>query len=301
MIDRVLRSGGTDPFVNLALEESLLERGFGGGSVLFLYVNGPCAVIGRNQNPWAEVSAGAAAGGGLPVLRRVSGGGAVYQDEGNLNWSLIVPRPRHDREAELALIVGALREFGIELAPGRRGALLVAGEGPFKRAKVSGTARRLQAERVLHHGTLLLDADLARLASSLGGIEVAASRALASAPSPCANLSSLAPGLDLEAVASALARALVGREAERAEDIADRAYADEAALRLRSWDWTWGATPPFSVGLDWGGGRAILDLRGGRVASVSGPGSESIEGFVGRPFEYGMPVEFVKAMEVLNV
>jgi lipoate---protein ligase len=301
LIDRILRSGLTDPFANLALEESLLERGFGGGSALLLYVNAPCVVVGRNQNPWAEVPARASLDGGLPVLRRASGGGAVYQDGGNLNWSFIVPRPRHDREGELALVVDALREFGIELAAGKRGALFVAGEGPFKGAKVSGTARRLQAERVLHHGTLLIDADLSRLSSSLGGIEVAASRALASAPSPCANLSSLVPGLDLEAVASAFGRALGGREAESAESCADKAYAVAAALRLRSWNWTWGATPPFSIGLDWSGGRALLELREGRVASVSGPGSESIVGFIGRPFEYGMPVEFVKAMEVLHV
>ena len=291
MIDRALRSYSTDPCVNLALEESLLERGFGGGSALLLYVNAPCVVVGRNQNPWAEASAGAqataqaAAQASAPVISRVSGGGAVFQDHGNLDWALIVPRARHDRDAELALVIGALRELGLELEAGPRGGLFIAAEGPFQGSKVSGTARRISAERVLHHGTLLIDADLARLGASLGGIAVEASRALVSVSSPCANISSLAPGLSVEEAASALSLGLAGRAAEAALDIADRSYADDAVLRLRSWDWTWGATPPFSVGADWSGGRVRLDVRGGRVASVSGPGSLLIGSFVGRPLE----------------
>lgn len=283
----------SDPYSNLALEEALLERGFGGGSALLLYENDPCVVVGRNQNPWAEASADAE----LPVLRRVSGGGAVYQDRGNLNWALIVPRARHDRDAELALVVGALRELGLELEAGPRGGLFVSGGGPFKGAKVSGTARRLSSERVLHHGTLLVDADLARLRACLGGIEAEASRALPSLPSPCANLASLQPGLRVEGVALALARSLVGRESEAVEGLIDRSYADEAAVRLRSWEWTWGASPPFSVGMPWSGGRARLDVRGGRVASVSGEGSGSIAGFVERAFDYGLPLACVLAME----
>lgn len=293
MIDRALRSSGTDPYRNLALEESLLERGFGGGSALLVYANDPCAVVGRNQNPWAEIAEGA----GVPVLRRASGGGAVYHDQGNLNWALILPRARHDREAELALVAGALRELGIEAEAGPRGGLFVAGGGPAEGAKVSGTARRFSAERVLHHGTLLVDADLARMAACLGGMELEATRALPSAPSPCANLASLVPGLRVEEAARALAASLVGAGIDEAELVADASYADEAALRLRGWDWTWGATPAFSVGLPWRGGSARLDVRGGRVASVSGPGSGSIAGCVGRAFEYGLPRACAREME----
>jgi lipoate---protein ligase len=307
LIDRALRSRSTDPFANLALEESLLERGFGGGSVLLLYVNAPCAVVGRNQNPWAEVSAEAALGPGpgrgegMPVLRRVSGGGAVYQDLGNLDWSLILPRSRHDREAELALVAGALRELGMELAPGPRGGLFIAGQGPLAGSKVSGTARRLQAERVLHHGTLLVDSELPLLRSALGGMKVEASKALSSVSSPCANLSSLATGLGLEDAASALARALVGREPESAEGVADPLYAADAAIRLRSWDWTWGATPAFAIGLGPSGGGARIEVRGGRVASASGPGSELLGGFIGRAFDYGTPGECVNTLEGSDV
>ena len=293
MIDRAFRSFATDPFLNLALEESLLERGFGGGSALLLYVNDPCVVIGRNQNPWAEMAAAA----DLPVLRRVSGGGAVYHDHGNLNWAFVLPRSRHDKDEELALVAGALRELGVRLEAGPRGGLFVSGEGPFKGAKVSGTARRLASERVLHHGTLLVDADLSRLRSCLGGLEVASSKALPSVPSPSVNLASLASGIGIEDVVRSLSRSICGSDMGDAAPFIDPSYADEASRRLRSWDWTWGATPAFSVDLPWSGGLACVELRGGRVSAVSGPGSTSLVELIGRPFDYGFPLACTRALE----
>jgi lipoate---protein ligase len=293
VIRRALRSEVSDPYRNLALEESLLARGFGGESALLLYANGPCVVVGRNQNPWAEASEGS----GLPLLRRVSGGGAVYQDLGNLNWALLTAPARHDREAELALVAGALRELGIDAEAGPRGGLFMAGGGPHGGAKISGTARRLCAEGVLHHGTLLVDADLARMEAGLGGMEIECSRALPSVASPCVNLASLAPGIGVAEVAEALARTLVGSASDAAGAYADAAYADEAERRLRSWDWTWGATPPFSVTARWSGGLAHIEVKKGRVASVSGPGSEAIAGFVGGAFDYDLPRNCVDEME----
>jgi lipoate-protein ligase A len=293
MYDAALRTTGRDPFSNLALEESLLERGFGFESAVLVSINDPCVVIGRNQNPWVEVSAGFE----LPVLRRVSGGGAVYQDRGNLNWSILVPRPRHDQQAELALIIGALRKLGVEAESGPRGGLFVAVDGPWKGAKLSGTARRLSATRVLHHGTLLVDADLGRLSSSLCGIDVELSKALPSVRSRSVNVSSLVPGLRVEEAALTIARELSGAEPEAAETLADRSYAEEAARRLASWEWTWGATPAFSLLLPWSGGEARMEIKGGIVASVSGSGAERIAGIAGRRFGYDLPASAVLALE----
>jgi lipoate---protein ligase len=304
MYDVALRAAGTEPAVNLALEESLLERGIGQGagdnhsgrsreSAILVYVNDPCVVVGRNQNPWTEVSAGS----GLPVLRRVSGGGAVYHDRGNLNWSLIVPRSRHDRGAELALVARALEGLGIETEPGPRGGLFVAAAGPWKGAKVSGTARRISATRVLHHGTLLVDADLRALSACLGGIEAELSRALPSVRSPSVNLSCLVPGLRVEDALRAIARELSGGEPLEAEGFADRAYAEEAAVRLSSWEWTWGSTPAFSLGLPWSGGLAHIEVKSGIVASASGQGAESLSSVLGRRFGYELPSAALLALE----
>ena len=293
MFDMALRCGGGDPPLNLALEESLLERGFGRASAVLFYINDPCVVIGRNQNPWAEVAAGC----GLPVLRRVSGGGAVYHDRGNLNWSILVPRSLHDRDAELAMVAGALWKLGVDAESGPRGGLFVASDGPWKGAKLSGTARRLTATRVLHHGTLLVGADLGRLSSSLAGIEVESSKALPSVRSPSVNLSTLVPGIGVHDAMMSIALELTGTEPEAAEALADRPCAEEAARRLAAWEWTWGATPAFSVSLPWSGGCARIQVINGIVASVSGEGSERISGVAGRRFGYELPTIAVQSLE----
>jgi lipoate---protein ligase len=293
MHDIALRSAGFDPIRNLALEESILERGRGFDRVLFLYVNDPCIVIGRNQNPWMEVSARSA----LPVLRRVSGGGAVYHDRGNLNWGIVVPRSRHDPASELALISGAMRRLGVEAVSGPRGGLFVADDGPWKGAKLSGTARRLTAARALHHGTLLVDADLGRLGSCLGGIEAERSLALPSVRSASANLSSVVPGLCVDDAALAIAQEFSGFAPEPAEAFADPEYTGRAALRLASWEWTWGATPAFWLSLPCRGGSIQIEIKGGSLASASGPGAERVRDFLGRPFEYGLPASIIEALD----
>lgn len=293
MYDLALLSETDEPVENLAAEEALLEGELGARSVLFLYVNAPCVVVGRNQNPWAEASPD----GKAPVLRRVSGGGAVYHDRGNLNWALIVPRSLHEREAEIALVADALAALGLPTVSGPRGGLFYAGSGRWAGAKISGTARRISAKRVLHHGTLLVNADLATLEASLGGMATSLSRALPSVPSRAANVSDICPGLGLGEIAEALSRRLTGKAAIDAEPAIDRCYAEKAAERLVRWEWTWGETPPFEVALPWSGGEACLEVRHGLVSAPSGPGAELIAGLEGRRFDYGLPEEAVRAME----
>jgi Lipoate-protein ligase A len=283
---RPYRLLGRDPYVNLSSEEALLEAAFSDDPLFLVYVDDACCVIGRNQNPWAELSTQALSpGSGIPVLRRVSGGGTVYHDAGNLNWSFIVPREAHDREAELGLVASALAGIGIDAAEGDRGGLYLA-SGPFRGRKISGTARRFSAKRVLHHGTLLVDADLGRLSSCLGGLAIEASRALPSVSASAVNLASLRPGLRLDEVALALARSICGAEPEHlglAEfpSLASADHRGKAEARLRSWDWTWAQTPPFS----WGQSPRV-EVRAGLVSAVVGPGADQLPGLVGRKFDF---------------
>jgi lipoate---protein ligase len=280
-----LSSSSSDPYANLALEEALLGGELPAGGILLLYVDGPCAVIGRNQNPWVEVGPGA----GLPVLRRISGGGTVYHDEGNLNWSIIAPREYHDRCAELALVVSALAGLGVEAAADERGAIRIAGAGPGAGGKVSGSARRLLRDRVLHHGTLLVDADLGRMASCLGGISAESAASPASVPSRVVDLAAIDPGIRVEDAASALASAFAGRPAEPAEPRADLEAVRRAEARLRSWDWTFGATPSFSIAVGKGLSSALLEARGGVLSAIAGPGAGALGALLGLRFDYSTP------------
>jgi len=297
---QALSSSSLDPRVNLALEECLLGAPLGFEAVLFLYVNAPCLVLGRNQNPWAEISPGA----GLPVLRRISGGGTVYHDQGNLNWALLLPRSRHDPEAELGSIAAALRDLGITASPGPRGGLFVDEPSPFAGRKLSGTARRLEAARVLHHGTLLVNADLGRLASSLGGIPLALPKALASVPGRPANLGELLPGLKVEELAAALATKVAGGpsplpiEGLLAGPGWDRARFDAVRERLGSWEWNYGATPAFTVTVDGQQGRLLASLRSGRLASLEGAGAERVSQLLGSNFDYDTPLKIKEIIDL---
>ncbi len=197
------------PLHAIALEECLVESWSGDGILFLLYVNKPSVIIGRNQNYWREVSPRCA----VPVYRRTSGGGAVYHDEGNLNWAFIVPRAIHNQEEELRRITDALARLGFPAFQGSRGGLFLRlpdGEG---NAKIGGTARRFGTRNILHHGTLLVHANLARMKASLGGIPIQEDTSISSVPATTVNLSSFVPNLSIDMVADHLAWHLTGKPA----------------------------------------------------------------------------------------
>ena len=151
---------GVDPVANLALEEALV-RAVPAVSLLRIWQNGPCVVLGRGQRLHREANVTACATAGVPVLRRASGGGAVYHDLGNLNITLAVPGWVLGLAGDLAaLVAGVLRQLG--LAP------TVTGRGVFAGpVKVSGLASQLTRGAALAHATLLVTTPATRVAAFL--------------------------------------------------------------------------------------------------------------------------------------
>lgn len=261
--------------LNLAREECLFSRLERTGELLLFYVDTAAVVIGRNQMPWAEVRPEALASGTVPLVRRMSGGGAVYHDPGNLNYSLLLPAAAPGRPAAAAIlqpVVRALRALGLRARLSARNAVFVG------RYKVSGTAQFMTSGRILTHGTLLVDANLKRLAGCLGpdpDLQIQ-SRGRPSVASPVANLSDLQPAVTM----AELRRALVRACAEVYGSIAERplAPAVEQAARLlarekyRTWEWNIGRSPPGRI--TWEGNfkgvacRCRLDIRRGRIIRV---------------------------------
>ena len=145
-------SDGTNPHVNLAIEERLLSLG---APCLYLWQNAPSVIVGRNQNAYTECDLGYLREAGIVLARRNTGGGAVYHDLGNLNFSIILPREAHDITRSTAMVVRALKSLGVEAEASGRNDILLFGR------KVSGNAYYSNAAVGLHHGTLLyrLDAD----------------------------------------------------------------------------------------------------------------------------------------------
>ena len=183
-------STSKDPYVNLSIEHHILQKSSPESAVLFLYVNRPSIIIGRNQNPWLEVNLALLnhsrdrpeteppALGAVDLVRRRSGGGTVVHDEGNVNWTVICPSAKFTRDTHAEMVTRALRACGIERARvnERHDIVLDQGEritssdpedthttpytnneaGALRPLKVSGSAYKLTRNRALHHGTCLL-------------------------------------------------------------------------------------------------------------------------------------------------
>ncbi|ETS79464.1 hypothetical protein PFICI_09317 [Pestalotiopsis fici W106-1] len=176
---QVYISKSRDPWLNLSIEHFLLQKSAPESTVLFLYTNRPCVVIGRNQNPWLEVNLGLVNSPGsfkreleqwtdktspgessdVLLVRRRSGGGTVFHDEGNVNYSVICPPEVFDRDRHAEMVVRALRSLGVETARvnERHDIVLdVDGSSGSETYKISGSAYKLTRLRSLHHGTCLL-------------------------------------------------------------------------------------------------------------------------------------------------
>ena len=139
--------------------------------ILFLYQNSPCVVIGRNQNPLVECNLLHLQKNNIPVIRRYSGGGTVYHDLGNLNYSLMTPKDEFQRVKGVTFIKEALNYSNINTVISDRNDLLIRNaKGELK--KISGSAFKLAARKCYHHGTLLCQSALSDLKIGLHADEV---------------------------------------------------------------------------------------------------------------------------------
>lgn len=173
-----------DPFFNLAAEECLLKKD--SGEYLILYINRSSVVIGKHQIAHREADTEYITKNDIPVIRRISGGGAVYHDPGNLNFSFIIQSSggkQVDFRKYLLPVMDFLDSLGVKASFEGKNDLKVNG------LKVSGNAEHVFHNRVLHHGTLLFDTDLNVLKGALRkDTSHYSTRAIESNPSPVMNL-----------------------------------------------------------------------------------------------------------------
>lgn len=235
----------TDPYYNLAFEEYVFTS-FRDEDVFLLWRNAPCMVVGSYQNICREARVPALRRLGIPVLRRISGGGAVYHDLGNLNYSLITRQEgAADYERSLSPILEALHAAGVPARKNRTCDLAIGEE------KISGSAQRAAGGRLLHHGTLLFDADLTALEeiSVRGKNDCFQTKGTPSAVCAVTNIRPhLAQDMTMEAFQRRLLDYLVPDLSNRLE-LTEAQSAEVRRLRdekYRSWDWTWGKTPAFA-------------------------------------------------------
>ncbi|MBQ7871743.1 MAG: lipoate--protein ligase [Oscillospiraceae bacterium] len=270
MISRIALFEGSsfDPHYNLAVEQHLLETVDAGTCVLYLWQNENTVVIGRNQNPWAECRTTLLEEEGGQLARRLSGGGAVFHDLGNLNFTFLVPQGDYDLDRQLGVITEAVRRLGLHAERSGRNDILADGR------KFSGNAFYKNGTQAYHHGTLLVEADMEKLGRYLVPSRAKLqSKGVESVRARVVNLRELNPEISIPGLKAALREAFeavygLNTQVIRPEELDAEAIAALTA-RNRSWEWNYGQRLPFSFQcegrFDWGGVQLAFQVEHGTV------------------------------------
>jgi len=236
---KVVVSPFRNPFINLALEDFFM-RGGADLPLAFFYVNRPCVVLGRFQNPWLECHLPYLAENDIWMVRRQSGGGCVFHDEGNLNYSFIYPEGMIDRRRGVELIQRALSRADIPLEISPRHDLWLEGK------KISGSAFKQTKDASFHHGTFLISSDLMKLEESLKHTMIPKeTKSIASVRSKVISLQQKFPGVEIVDVIDLIANELKTIKFDIEGDLLSQPKVQESFNQLTSWDWLWGETPHF--------------------------------------------------------
>ena len=234
----VIKSDSTDPHRNLAAEEFLTANIGEGTEILFLWQNASTVVIGKNQNSRAECDLERMAADGILLSRRLSGGGAVFHDLGNLCFSFISHEDSHNVTHQLSLIADACRAFGIDAKPTGRNDIEADGR------KFSGHAFYCVGKNKCHHGTVLIASDMGRLSNYLTVSKTKLeAKGIKSVRSRVVNLSELVPDVTVEAFEQALVEAFAP---DMTLPMPNEKHFAERAVFFASREWLLGSDPEFT-------------------------------------------------------
>lgn len=265
---RFYRRAGTNAAENLAIETFLTESVPAGTCVFYLWQNRKTVVVGRNQNAWKECRVDALEADAGFLARRMSGGGAVFHDLGNLNFTFCVPAEDYDLDRQLGVVLSAVRSFGVPAEKSGRNDILV-GE-----KKISGNAFLHRAGKSCHHGTLMVNVDTSQLARYLNvPADKLAAKGVESVRSRIANLVEIVPELTIETLCEALFNAFKEAYGSVPEILTDADFASprvaELTDKFASWDWRLGQRFPFSWSAEtrfaWGGFELRLCVEAGKI------------------------------------
>ncbi len=262
-------SDSLNPYENLAIEKHLLDTTPEDCCTLYLWQNQNTVVIGQNQNPWAECRIELLQAEGGRLARRLSGGGAVYHDTGNVNFTFLCASENADIQKQMQVIERACALAGIQTELSGRNDILADGR------KFSGNAFYNAAGKSYHHGTLLLCADTERMQRYLTPPKAKlAAKGVKSVKSRVVNLTELAPDLTCAAMKAHMLAAfedIYGITA-KVRTVSDKDAVCALAQQYGSWDYLFGSTIPFSAETEahfpWGNLQLLLDVRGGVIADM---------------------------------
>ena len=242
---RCLISNSSNPYFNLATEEYFLKTS--NDEIFMLYINEPTIVVGKHQNLYSEINLPVVRANKIKLARRISGGGTVYQDLNNLNFSFI-----HNCENREQInftkftlpILKALGEIGLKAEFSGRNDLLL------HHRKISGNAMHIYKTRVLSHGTLLFNTDLKKLSTALKSNGKYADKSIKSVRSEVTNISDyLIPSKTIEQFTREIFMLIINRSTDshvKSLDISEEeAIYKISKAKFETWDWIYGYSPKY--------------------------------------------------------
>ena len=255
-------SNQTEPYWNISVENYLVEHAE--SVTLYLWRNRRTVVIGQNQNPFSECNVEALEADGGYLMRRKTGGGAVYHDDGNLNFSFVVPKSLYDQTRQFSVIQRAVESFGLHTELSGRNDILAEGR------KFSGNAFSRGRVNDLHHGTLLISGDMSDLARYLKPKPAKLQKhGVQSVRSRVVNLAELNPEITPESIVPRLKEAFESEYSECSEysdysEIIERPEVRALHDHFASDEWKYGRWKTFTAQcsgqFDWGGVELALTI-----------------------------------------
>lgn len=268
-MNKIIISGENNPYYNIALEKELFENIGDDERILYLWQNEKTVVVGRNQNPFMECNVEKIISDGGYIARRVSGGGAVYHDLGNLNFTFISSVQDSDIAKQIAVIKAAVIKFGIISEASGRNDILTNGK------KFSGHAFYEEDGKSFHHGTLMLDVDTDYLVSILKPSSLKLnSKGIASVKQRVINLKYINKDITVSSMCEALKESFeqtygkVGSIQRYTLEVHKPKYYDD----FRSEQWIFGESPEYDLieeeKLAQGNFQFCLNVRDGIISSA---------------------------------
>ena len=239
----------TDPYKNLAMEEYLLQHVTEEECILFLWQNENTVVIGRNQNPWKECRIKELGEDGGRIVRRLSGGGAVYHDLGNLNFTFLMTKENYNVDKQLEVIIQAVNNLGIPATKSGRNDITVDGR------KFSGNAFYSVGNKCYHHGTILVNVDMPSLSKYLNVSKTKLkSKGVDSVRTRVTNLNEYRPDLSIGRLKEELLFAFGKTYGSEPIQIEDKQIPRDKLMlgveKFSSWVWNYGRKIEFSNSIE---------------------------------------------------
>lgn len=266
-----IESSVTSPYQNLAMEEYLLLHCLKDECILYLWQNQHTIVIGKNQNAWKECKVSKLEEEGGHLVRRLSGGGAVYHDLGNLNFTFLVQKDNYDVEKQTEVILRAVQKLGIQAEKTGRNDIVIDGK------KFSGHAYYEHGAHCYHHGTLMVDVNKDDLSKYLTvSKEKLKSKGVDSVRSRVCNLKEYLPDLTIELLKEKLIEAfeeVYGKTASmiKEEDL-NKSEFEKSKEKFSSWEWIFGRKIDFQYELSnkfsWGLVTLQFTVKNGKIDDI---------------------------------